>query len=166
MFKIDDFAKFSRVSVCMLRHYDALGLLPPARVGPFTDYRYFRADQLPRLNRILARKDLVFTLEQIGGLLDRAVSAEEMRGMLGLRRAALQSELDDDLARLGQIESRIQQIESEQAPPAHEKVHSASDFVTELQIPVQRAEGDEYGTLFGHRQTGSRAANGIEGQAG
>lgn len=122
MFKIGDFAKFSRVSVRMLRHYDELGLLTPARVDPFTDYRYYTADQLPRLNRILALKDLGFTLEQIGGLLDRAVSAEEMRGMLEVRRADLQSKLDEDLARLGQIESRIQQIESEQAPPVHEVV--------------------------------------------
>jgi DNA-binding transcriptional MerR regulator len=70
MFKIGDFSRFSRVTVKMLRHYDEIGLLKPARVDPFTGYRYYTADQLPRLNRIIALKDLGFTLEQIGSLLD------------------------------------------------------------------------------------------------
>ena len=68
MFKIGDFSKFSRVSVKMLRHYDELGLLKPALVDPATNYRYYSADQLPRLNRIIALKDLGFTLEQVGRL--------------------------------------------------------------------------------------------------
>lgn len=32
MFTIGDFARHGRVSVRMLRHYDAIGLLAPARV--------------------------------------------------------------------------------------------------------------------------------------
>ena len=112
----------SAVYRCVCCDNDELGLLKPAHVDPYTDYHYYSADQLPRLNRILALKELGFTLDQIGGLLDRDVSAEEMRGMLELRRAELQSRLAEDVARLGQIESRIQQIESEQGAPAHEVV--------------------------------------------
>ena len=52
MFKIGEFSKLSQVSVKALRHYDALGLLKPARVDRFTGYRYYSADQLPRLYRI------------------------------------------------------------------------------------------------------------------
>ena len=36
MFSIGEFARHGRVSVRMLRHYDAIGLLPPARVDRLT----------------------------------------------------------------------------------------------------------------------------------
>ncbi len=47
MLKIGEFSKLSRVSVRMLRHYDEIGLLKPAETDRFTDYRYYREDQLP-----------------------------------------------------------------------------------------------------------------------
>ncbi len=42
MFTIGDFARHGRVSVRMLRHYDAIGLLRPARVDPASGYRFYR----------------------------------------------------------------------------------------------------------------------------
>lgn len=41
MFSIGEFASIGRVSVRMLRHYDEIGLLTPARVDPFTGYRSY-----------------------------------------------------------------------------------------------------------------------------
>jgi DNA-binding transcriptional MerR regulator len=79
MFTIGDFARHGRVSVRMLRHYDAIGLLRPARVDEATGYRYYEAGQLARLNRLIALKDLGFTLQHVGGILDEQVSAEELR---------------------------------------------------------------------------------------
>ncbi len=61
MFSIGDFARHGRVSVRMLRHYDAIGLLRPDRVDAVTGYRYYEGGQLARLNRIVALKDLGFT---------------------------------------------------------------------------------------------------------
>ena len=76
MIKIGDFSRLSRVSVRMLRYYDDLGLFAPARVDRFTDYRYYTADQLPRLNRILALQDLGFTLQEIKQLLQQDMTAK------------------------------------------------------------------------------------------
>ena len=56
MFTIGDFARHGRVSVRMLRNYDATGLLRPARVDPASGYRFYEAVQLARLNRIIALK--------------------------------------------------------------------------------------------------------------
>jgi hypothetical protein len=39
MFSIGEFARHGRVSVRMLRHYDAIGLLRPASVDPASGYR-------------------------------------------------------------------------------------------------------------------------------
>lgn len=63
MFKIGDFAKMTQVSVKALRYYDDIGLFRPAHIDTFTEYRYYSADQLPRLNRIIALKDLGLSLE-------------------------------------------------------------------------------------------------------
>ena len=39
MLRIGEFSKLSRVSVRMLRHYDEIGLLKPAKIDRFTDFR-------------------------------------------------------------------------------------------------------------------------------
>jgi DNA-binding transcriptional MerR regulator len=65
MFTIGDFAEHGRVSVRMLRHYDAIGLLRPAHVDPLSSYRYYSAEQFAQLNRIVALKELGFSLHQV-----------------------------------------------------------------------------------------------------
>jgi DNA-binding transcriptional MerR regulator len=120
MFSIGDFARHGRVSVRMLRHYDALGLLQPAYVDPTTGYRSYEAGQLARLNRIVALKELGFTLQQVQSILDEKVTAEELRGMLRLRMAELQSQIETDSARLAQIEARLLMIEKEGAMPTQD----------------------------------------------
>jgi DNA-binding transcriptional MerR regulator len=117
MFSIGDFARHGRVSVRMLRHYDATGLLQPAHVDRVTGYRSYEAEQLSRLNRIVALKDLGFTLQQVQSILDEKVGVEELRGMLRLRQADLQSQIATDTSRLAQVEARLQIIESEGAMP-------------------------------------------------
>ena len=82
MFRIGEFSRLSRVSVRMLRHYDQLGLLTPAQIDPSTNYRFYAADQLPRLNRILTLRELGFSLEQIGALLETNLPSDQLLGML------------------------------------------------------------------------------------
>lgn len=122
MFRIRDFSRFTRVSVKMLRHYDEIGLFKPAHVDPVTGYRYYSADQLPRLNRIIALKDLGFALDRIAVLLDDDLSPSEIRGMLKLRRTEIAQQLQIEQARLAQVESRLRYIEQAQQYPAHEVV--------------------------------------------
>ncbi|NOK60128.1 MAG: MerR family transcriptional regulator [Chloroflexi bacterium AL-W] len=69
-------------------------------VDSATNYRYYAADQLPLLNRIIALKDLGFSLDQIGLLLNDHVSLDEMRGMLKLRRAAVEQTVRREQQRL------------------------------------------------------------------
>ncbi|WP_236246515.1 MerR family transcriptional regulator [Streptomyces sp. CC210A] len=113
MFTIGDFARHGRVSVRMLRHYDAVGLLRPAHVDPHSGYRYYEAGQLARLNRVIALKDLGFTLDQVRAIVDGEVGADELRAMLRLRRAGLEAAVAEAVARLDQVAARLRAIESE-----------------------------------------------------
>lgn len=115
MFKIGEFSKLGQVSTRMLRHYDKLGLLVPEHVDEWTDYRYYTIQQLPRLHRIIALKDMGLSLQQIGELLgeDDDISSEQLRGMLALKRSELTREMRETETRLAQVEARLSQIEQE-----------------------------------------------------
>ena len=132
MFAIGEFARHGRVSVRMLHHYDAVGLLQPACVDPATGYRFYDAGQLSRLNRIVALKNLGFTLQQVASILAEQVGAAELRGMLILRQAELREQLAVDAARLAQVEARLLAIESESGEP--------SPVVVKRIAPVRVAE--------------------------
>src|SRR5471030_412982 len=88
MFRIGEFAQIAQVSTRQLRFYDQLGLLQPTRTDSQTGYRYFSIRQLPRLNSILALKDLGLSLEQIGPLLEKEISPSGLRAMLTMKRGA------------------------------------------------------------------------------
>ena len=118
MLAIGEFARHGRVSIRMLRHYDAIGLLAPVCVDPASGYRFYEAGQLSRLNRIVAMKDLGFTLLQVASILDDQITTAELRGMLKLRQAELQQEIAAGAARLAEVEARLLAIESEASEPA------------------------------------------------
>jgi DNA-binding transcriptional MerR regulator len=90
MFRIGEFSKIAQVSGRLLRYYDELGLLKPVRIDRETGYRYYSVEQLPRLNRILALKELGLTLDQIARLLEGSISTDEIRGMLIMKKAQIE----------------------------------------------------------------------------
>jgi DNA-binding transcriptional MerR regulator len=113
MFRIGEFAQIGQVSTRQLRHYDHLGLLRPELIDRQTGYRYYGVKQLPRLNRLLALKELGLSLEQIGPMLNEQLTSAELRGMLAMKRAQVEQSLRIEEARLRHIETRIEQIDSE-----------------------------------------------------
>ncbi|MCK4315597.1 MAG: GyrI-like domain-containing protein [Anaerolineae bacterium] len=133
MLKIGDFSKLAQVSVKTLRYYGRLGLLKPAWIDRFTGYRYYALDQLPWLNRILALKDLGFSLEQVQRLLRDDLSAAELRGIMRMKHAELERQVQAEQARLARVEARLRQIELEGTMPEYEVV-----FKT---VPPQRVIG-------------------------
>ncbi len=122
MFKIGMFSQLTGVTIKTLRYYDEVGLLKPSEVDRFTGYRYYTVEQMDRLNRILALKDLGLSLDEIRRVLCEDLSAAEMRGMLRLKQAQLQQTIDEEQARLQRVEARLRQIEREGQMPVHEVV--------------------------------------------
>jgi len=98
----------------------ASGLLIPSWTDRFNGYRYYNLTQLPRLNRILALKDLGFSLEQIAELMNEEVSVEQMHGMLRRKQAELEAHLRAEQKRLSMVAARLQQIEQAGGQPGRE----------------------------------------------
>jgi DNA-binding transcriptional MerR regulator len=161
MIRIGDFSKLSRVSIKALRLYDEMGLLKPVEVDRFTGYRYYEFDQLPRLYRILALKDLGFSLEEIGRLLEGDLPVEQMRGMLRLRQAEIRQQVGEEAARLERVELWLRQIEQEDSVSKYDVVIKNIDPLRVAAVrgvvptpPDQRSLWDK---LMGHlHQTSAR----------
>lgn len=113
MIRIGLFSKLSQVPVKTLRYYDEIGLLEPAEIDRFTSYRYYSISQLPRLNRILALKDLGLSLDQIARLLAEEVPVEQLRGMLRLKEVEIQQQMQQEQEKLTLVAARLKQIELE-----------------------------------------------------
>lgn len=120
MFKIGEFSKITQVPGSQLRYYDEIDLLKPAKIDEWTGYRYYSAQQIPRLNRILALKDLGLTLEQVKRMLDDEIPSDEIRGMFALRKAQIEQSLQEEIMRLQQIEARLTQIDEGSIPDDYE----------------------------------------------
>jgi DNA-binding transcriptional MerR regulator len=151
MIRIGDFSKLSRVSIKTLRYYDEMGLLAPVEVDRFTGYRLYAYEQLPRLNRILALRDLGFSLEEIGQLLRDGLSAEQMRGMLKLRQAEIRQKVQEETERLERVEARLRQIEQEEEMTKYDVVIKkiAAIKVASVRgiVPTPPQQGSLWGAL-------------------
>lgn len=100
-YSISAMAKASGVSARMLRHYDRIGLLRPAYVGP-NGYRWYGRAELLRLQRIMVLRRFGLGLERIGDVLREEVGED----------AALRAHLADlraERARLDQVIDTVQE---------------------------------------------------------
>jgi DNA-binding transcriptional MerR regulator len=66
---IGSVARQSGLTVKALRHYDTLGLLPPARVDPTTRRRWYAPEQLERARRIRRLRELELPLADVRAVL-------------------------------------------------------------------------------------------------
>src|SRR5215813_3184644 len=105
MFRIGDFSRLAQVSVKALRFYDEVGLLKPTYVDRDTGYRYYSSTLLPRLNRILAFKELGLALDEIIHLLEGDLPVDRVRELLQNRRAELERKIEREQAQLAEVES-------------------------------------------------------------
>lgn len=146
MFRIGDFSRLARVTIRTLHHYDEAGLLRPAHVDERTGYRYYLAEQLETLQRILLLKDLGFALEEIRALLASTLNPHTFLATLEARREQLIRNISENqlrLRRLDALRAAVAGTPSTDAPgvllreiPGIE-VHSIRERVPRLGASVQ-----------------------------
>ena len=114
MLKIGEFSKLSRVSVRMLRHYAEIGLLKPAAIDRFTDYRYYREDQLPIAGRIAALKDMGFSLADIVRILEVYDDCEKLEPFFSARQKELEALSKDTAYKLTLLDAARKRLRKEE----------------------------------------------------
>ena len=103
LYKIGMFANMNRVTIKTLRYYDEQKLLVPVYVDEENGYRYYAASQAAQLHRIIALKNMGFSIDDIRRITD---GAEEKSFLLQKKQEILK-----DLAvlteKLSQVESYL-----------------------------------------------------------
>jgi DNA-binding transcriptional MerR regulator len=110
--KVGELAKRTGLTIRTLHHYDEIGLVKPSRHGE-SGYRLYTAEDVARLQQVLALRRLGFSLDEVRDCLDRAdFSPSDLiqRHIRCLReQIALQQELCN---RLEAIHDHVQAAES------------------------------------------------------
>ncbi len=130
MYRIGEFSRIARVTIDTLRHYDALGLLKAARVDRSTGYRYYAADQLQDLNRIIALKEVGLSLEEISRILQNQLTADELRGMLKAQLVLTESAIETAQSRRERILNSLNDLNLNENIPSFEVVIKSIDALT------------------------------------
>ncbi|MCY6485378.1 GyrI-like domain-containing protein [Clostridium aestuarii] len=112
MFKIGDFARFNKVTVKTLRHYEKVGLLMPIYVDQYSGYRYYSAGQIDRLNNIIALKCIGFSLSEIAILIETNLSKGEMVRIFKLKEEEIIENIRLENEKHLRIKSIINSIEN------------------------------------------------------
>ncbi|WP_295127330.1 MerR family transcriptional regulator [uncultured Leifsonia sp.] len=104
---IQDIARIAGTTSRTLRHYDALGLLAPSRIGA-NGYRHYDRDALMRLQQILLLRDLGLGLPAIARVLDdRQDAVPALRDHL----TWLRSERERLARQIASVEATIHAVE-------------------------------------------------------
>jgi len=149
MFTIGQFSNLSQVSIKTLRFYDECELLKPTYTDAATGYRFYSANLLRRLNRILVFKELGFSLNEIAFLLDGDLPTAKVKEMLQVKQAEMKQQIARKKARLAQVEAWLGEIETEGGVPKYEIIvkKSAPRLVASVRGTI--ADYAESAELFG-----------------
>ncbi len=149
MLRIGDFSKLGRVSIKALRYYDEIGLLRPVKVDEFTGYRYYAADQLTRLTRIVALKDMGLSLDEIARLLRDDVSIAHILDLVQIKQSEIRQKLAEESDRLTRVEEWLKKVEREGKMPDYEVVVKKVQPQKVLSIRRTLKAYSNFGELFG-----------------
>lgn len=134
-------AKMSKVTSRTLRHYDEIGLLPPAWVGA-NGYRYYEQEQLLRLQQILVMRELGLGLDAIREIVQQGRDRVEV---LRMHRAWLLAERDR-FARLARTVTRtIEELEGGENVTAKSMAHWFEGFDPAKQEELQEEARQRWG---------------------
>lgn len=111
MFTVKQLSKLAGVTPRTLRHYDAIGLLKPSRIGD-NGYRYYGEESLLQLQQILFYRELDMPLEDIKKIM--AESRFDVLAALESHKAALKKRVDRTDRLLQTIENTIEHLKGRQ----------------------------------------------------
>jgi DNA-binding transcriptional MerR regulator len=107
MYKIGEFSKLTKITVKMLRHYDQIGLLKPSYIDGWTNYRYYKFNQLPIAYKIVVLKDLGLSLDEIKNIIKREHDINPIIEKLNQKTDQVNREIKLLHTKLGKIKSYI-----------------------------------------------------------
>ncbi len=128
-------AKLFNVSERTLYLYQELGLLEPAQINPDTGYRYYRFEQLARLDHIAQLKSVGFSLHQIKAMLE-GVNETEMHKLLDDRAEQLRREVLEKQAALAAVKKLSEDRTAHASPICNQIMLESQPERRIVEVPV------------------------------
>jgi DNA-binding transcriptional MerR regulator len=136
---VSEVARLAGISVRTLRHYDAIGLLPPGRVAA-NGYRYYGRPELLRLQRILLLRELDVPLPAIARILDE--QDDEVTALAGHREQLLRERERLDTV-LGAIDRTVAALSGDASVVDEEFFAGLSEARSRLRDEVATRYGED-----------------------
>lgn len=137
LLRIGLFSRLSFISVRMLRHYAARGLLVPAEVDDATGYRFYRPGQLAEARQVTALRDAGFGIDDIAAVLAVRDDPAAVAALVSRQRRRLLAERDALELRLAALD-RLR-IDAE-APAVTEAVLPAMTVLSLRRVIARHAD--------------------------
>jgi len=102
-FSIGEAAEQAQMTTATLRHYDRIGLVKPSKVHKHTQYRYYTAEDVVRLNTVHALQQMDLPLQEI----KRVLEYDDLEKIIEFLEQAEQK-ADEKIASLRYSKSKIQ----------------------------------------------------------
>ncbi|WP_425325125.1 MerR family transcriptional regulator [Paenibacillus dendritiformis] len=151
MFRIGEFSKLTQVSIRMLRYYDEVGLLKPARVDKLTGYRLYSVDQIPVIQQIILLRDMEFNVAEIAYALANWDDSFII-GLLENKKKEIQTAIRRELEHIAKIDVAIKDIREENLAVHHnvtvKNIPSYKILSLRKVIPNYDREGELWKELF------------------
>lgn len=109
-FTISEFAKLRGININSLRYYEKLGILKPAHIDKKTNYRYYSAEQVSILNKIILCIHLGIPLKEMAEYIDEDGNLQSQR-LLERGRIEAKRRMQELQNNLNFIESSLENIE-------------------------------------------------------
>lgn len=105
MYRIGFFSKISKVTIKTLRYYDEVNLLKPEHVDPENGYRYYTANQLFDLHKIIALRQIGFSIDEVISI----INGRNVDEILNQRKLEILKNLRENQDQLSRIENYIKE---------------------------------------------------------
>lgn len=138
LYRIGMFAAMGHVTIKTLRHYDEQGLLKPEYVEEDNGYRYYSASQIAELHRIIALRNMGFSLEDIKNI----QNGKSQKELLLTKKQALLKEIARLTESLARIESCLAEEDLQLSAPVLIK------SLPEVTVATMTCRIDSYDCLF------------------
>ena len=102
-FTISEAAKTVHTTSETLRHYDRIGLVKPSKKNEWTNYRYYSAEDIVRLNTVRALQQMDLPLQEIKQILEY----DDLERIIDFLKKA-EKQADEKIAALARSKEKIQ----------------------------------------------------------
>jgi DNA-binding transcriptional MerR regulator/effector-binding domain-containing protein len=154
---IGEFSRATYLSVKTLRHYHEVGLLEPARIDPWSGYRYYRPDQIGTAQIIRRLRDLEMPVERVKGVLD-ASDLRARQALIAAHLTHMEAQLERTAAAVAALRSLL---EEPAGAPAISYRTAAATWALAISAVVTLDELVEWWTAGFDELAGTLAAAGI-----